>query len=87
MLRDEIIGTLNTGQKECIGDIRSSGQHLLDMINSILDLSKIEAGKLELQYEKFSLEEALKEILHEVRNLLKRKISASATTFVRTFLF
>ncbi|MBW7897934.1 Non-motile and phage-resistance protein [Candidatus Brocadiaceae bacterium B188] len=73
VLRDEIIGTLNTGQKECIGDIRSSGQHLLDMINSILDLSKIEAGKLELQYEKFSLEEALKEILHEVSESSQKK--------------
>ncbi|MCC7239078.1 MAG: ammonium transporter protein, partial [Candidatus Brocadia sp.] len=73
VLRDEIIGTLNTEQKECIGDIRSSGQHLLDMINSILDLSKIEAGKLELQYEKFSMEEAMKEIFHEVSESSQKK--------------
>lgn len=43
------------------------------MINSIPDLSKIEAGKLEPQYEKFSLGEALKEILHEVSESSQKK--------------
>lgn len=73
VLKDEIIGTLSNDQKECIGDIHSSGQHLLNMINSILDLSKIETGKLELQYEKFSLEEAVNEVLNTVAGFSEKK--------------
>ncbi len=73
VLRDEITGTLNTEQKEYIGDIHSSGQHLLNMINSILDLSKIEAGKLELHYEEFSVKEAINEVLNTIVGFSDKK--------------
>ena len=62
ILRDELIGSVNTEQKECINDIHISGQHLLEMINDILDLSKIEAGKMVLQLEEFSIVEAVEEV-------------------------
>lgn len=76
VLRDEITGTLSAEQKEYIGDIHSSGQHLLNMINSILDLSKIEAGKLELQYEDIPLEETINEVLNTIMGAsLKKDVS------------
>ncbi|MCF6148114.1 MAG: ammonium transporter [Candidatus Kuenenia sp.] len=63
VLRDEITGSLSEDQKEYVKDIHSSGQHLLNIINSILDLSKIETGKMELQYEEFCTDVTIKEIL------------------------
>ncbi len=73
VLRDEVVGTINAEQKEYLGDIHGSGQHLLNMINSILDLSKIEAGKLELQYEEFSIKEAIDEALDTVTGFSRKK--------------
>ncbi len=52
--------------------IRSAGQHLLALINDILDLSKIEAGKMDLLLEDFSLPETLEEVLDTVRPLLAK---------------
>ncbi len=54
-LQAEIYGALNDRQKTALSNIDSSGRHLLDLINDILDVSKIEAGKLELQLEQCSL--------------------------------
>lgn len=62
ILRDELVGSINAEQKECINDIHISGEHLLEMINDILDLSKIEAGKMALQLEAFSIVEAVEEV-------------------------
>lgn len=73
VLRDEVSGALNADQKEYVDDIHSSGQHLLNMINSILDLSKIEAGKLELQYEEFPIEEVIQDVLNIVAGASGKK--------------
>ncbi len=48
LLQQEMVGSLNEKQKEYIGCVHSSGEHLLALINDILDLSKVEAGKEEL---------------------------------------
>ncbi len=73
VLRDEVSGSLSTDQKEFVNDIHSSGQHLLGMINGILDLSKIEAGKLELQYEEFPIEETIKGVLNTIEGAFHKK--------------
>ena len=72
ILRDELIGPVNDEQKECVNDIRLSGQHLLEMINDILDLSKIEAGKMFLQLEEFAIVDAVEEV-NTIINALARK--------------
>jgi PAS domain S-box-containing protein len=51
VLSDGLIGNLSEQQKKFIGDIFSSGKHLLSLINDILDLSKVEAGKMMLDLE------------------------------------
>ncbi len=62
MLEDEIFGDLNPKQKEYVQDIQKSGRHLLNLINDILDLSKIEAGRMTLQYSDFSVAQAIEDV-------------------------
>ncbi len=59
VLREEMVGTVNEKQAEYLDDILSSGNHLLSLINDVLDLSKVEAGQVELEVESFSLRDAL----------------------------
>jgi signal transduction histidine kinase len=59
VLRDEMVGGVNEKQAEYLDDIISSGNHLLSLINDVLDLSKVEAGQVELEVHPFSLREAL----------------------------
>ncbi len=59
VLRDEMVGSVNEKQAEYLDDITTSGNHLLSLINDVLDLSKVEAGQVELEVHPFSLREAL----------------------------
>jgi signal transduction histidine kinase len=59
VLADEMVGSVNEKQAEYLDDIISSGNHLLSLINDVLDLSKVEAGQVELEVHPFSLREAL----------------------------
>jgi signal transduction histidine kinase len=59
VLRDEMVGSVNEKQAEYLDDIISSGEHLLSLINDVLDLSKVEAGQVQLEVHPFSLREAL----------------------------
>src|SRR5262249_21755572 len=63
---------LNPKQEEYLQDIHTSGQHLLSLINDILDLSKVEAGRLELELASFNLPVALDNALTFVRERATR---------------
>ena len=55
LLEDESFGTLNERQKRYVTNVRGSGRHLLQLVNDILDLAKIEAGRLQLEPESINL--------------------------------
>lgn len=59
VLREEMFGEVNEKQKEYLDDIISSGNHLLALINDVLDLAKVEAGQIELEVAPFSIRDAL----------------------------
>jgi len=67
LLGEEVKGPLNTDQKRYVGHIHKDGQHLLALINEILDLSKIEAGKMVLNREMLELGAVVEEVLASFR--------------------
>ena len=66
-------GELNPEQKEEIGYIHTAGEQLLDLINDIIDISKIEAGKLEIDIREFRLTEVVDESVSLVKNVINEK--------------
>jgi signal transduction histidine kinase len=73
VLAEKMFGELNEKQEEYSKDIHASGQHLLSLINDILDLSKIEAGRMELELSDFHLPTALDSALTLVRERAGRR--------------
>jgi signal transduction histidine kinase len=67
VLRDGLFGEVNAKQQEYLEDILTSGNHLLALINDVLDLSKVEAGQVQLELAPFSLEDALERGVSMVR--------------------
>ena len=62
LILDGIPGEINEEQKQCLHDVLSSGRHLLNLINDILDLSRIETGKMELEFGNFSLPDLIESL-------------------------
>ena len=73
LMREEIYGELTDKQKNGLDKINSASQHLLDLINDILDLSKIEAGKMPVYLEEVSLHHVLSELSEAVEPLVREK--------------
>ena len=67
LLLSKSFGELNETQEEYLGDVYQSSRHLLEVINDILDLSKVEAGKLELELGQFDIDDVLASSLSMVK--------------------
>ncbi|HZY30521.1 MAG TPA: GAF domain-containing protein, partial [Candidatus Methylomirabilis sp.] len=76
LLAQQTYGPLTQKQARYVDNVHTSGQHLLALINDLLDLSKVEAGKLELHPQAFHLREALEAALHVLRPQAEAKQQA-----------
>ena len=81
VLTERMFGDLNEKQAEYLKDIYGSGQHLLSLINDILDLSKIEAGRMELELSDFHLPTAIDNALILIRERATRRGIRLDSTF------
>ncbi len=73
LLLEQTFGELNAKQKRYCDNILASGEHLLQLINSILDLSKIEAGRLEVHREEFSIRQTIENAVAVIQPLAQKK--------------
>ncbi len=73
ILVDQIPGPLNTKQLRYVNHVMASGHHLLNLINDVLDLSKIEAGKMEIYPVRFDVAEFLQETVSTIKPAAARK--------------
>jgi signal transduction histidine kinase len=73
VLSERMFGELNEKQDEYLKDIHASGQHLLSLINDILDLSKIEAGRMELEVTDFNLPMTIDNAMTLIRERAARR--------------
>jgi signal transduction histidine kinase len=76
VLQERMFGEMNEKQAEYINDIHGSGKHLLSLINDILDLSKIEAGRMELDLTRFHVPSAISNALTLMRERASRHFVA-----------
>jgi signal transduction histidine kinase len=73
MLSDELYGELPAAFREPLADIQTNGKHLLRLINDVLDLSKIEAGRMELALSEYSAGEVVSTVRASLRSLAEEK--------------
>jgi signal transduction histidine kinase len=79
LLSDRHFGVLNPTQEEYLEDILQSSRHLLSLINDILDLSKVESGKMKMDYSEVAFRDLLKNSLGMVKEMaLKQRISITS---------
>ena len=72
-LMDEKPGPLRPKQLEYLGDVLSSARHLLQLINDVLDLAKVEAGKMELYPETFIVRNAIEEVVAVIKAITQKR--------------
>lgn len=78
LLHDEKVGSLRAEQRECLESVLTSGRHLLGLINGMLDLAKVESGRMELFPQRVDLAAVVAETTDVVRSLAVRKDIALA---------
>ncbi len=70
LMADEVPGKINEEQRQCLSDVSDSSQHLLNLINGVLDLSRIESGKVELQLGNVALTEVIASLTKTMMSIL-----------------
>lgn len=73
VLQDKMFGGLNERQEKYLSNILASGRHLLQLINNILDISKVEAGKMNLNIEPYSANRVIDEVQGIIKTLAYKK--------------
>lgn len=73
ILLQELAGPLNDEQRKQLGMVRDSGRHLLALINDVLDISKIEAGRVDVVCEPFDMREVVQHVTNNVMPLAQKK--------------
>jgi signal transduction histidine kinase len=79
LMREKIYGELSNQQDEALAKVYTTSQHLLELINDILDLSKIEAGKMPVHIEKVSLEALINELSETIDPMIRNRGLSYAT--------
>ena len=73
IILQEMTGPLNDKQKDHLSRVYGSSKHLLALITDIIDISKIEAGRLDIKYERFNILDVTEKALNNITPMLKRK--------------
>jgi signal transduction histidine kinase len=73
LLMEGVMGELNEEQKDSVKEVLNNGANLLDMINNLLDLAKVDSGKMELSRSQFDLGDLLTRVGHTIASLIQRK--------------
>jgi signal transduction histidine kinase len=73
LLYDSVVGPVTDDQRSCLSDILSCSRHLLTLINQVLDLTKIESGKMDFQHEEVQLENVAREVMEGVKGIAAGK--------------
>ena len=73
MVLDDLYGEVPRDLKEPLGDIQTNGKHLLRLINDVLDLSKIEAGRMELSLDEYAVQDVVATVRASLRSLADEK--------------
>jgi len=73
LMLDEVTGAVNTDQRQCLDDILSNGHHLLNLINELLDLSKIESGKMMLNLKSIALTAVIASLYNTIMAILSSR--------------
>ncbi len=73
IMMQELPGPLNDEQKKQLGMVQASSRHLLTLINDVLDISKIEAGQLQIVEAEFTLSDSVNKVVHSILPLAEKK--------------
>jgi PAS domain S-box-containing protein len=73
LMRDHIYGELNHRQEEALSRMQTASHHLLELVNDILDLAKIEAGKMPVHVERVEVSDVIREVSQTIEPMIRRK--------------
>jgi len=73
LLYDSVVGPVSDDQRSCLSDILNCSRHLLTLVNQVLDLTRIEAGKMDFQHEEVQLENIAREVMEGVKGIAAGK--------------